>query len=60
MKSADRATMRSTPAAPRYLRVSIARWKINLHSAEAERVFRQIETPGLPSSVRSRASFAIG
>ncbi len=34
-------------AALRYLRVSIARWNINLYSAEAERIFRQIETDGL-------------
>jgi hypothetical protein len=34
-------------AAPRYLRVSVARWNINLYSAEAERIFRQIETDGV-------------
>jgi len=34
-------------AGPRYLRVSIARWNINLYSAEAEHIFRQIETDGL-------------
>jgi len=34
-------------AAPRYLRVSIARWNIDLYSAEAERIFHQIETDGL-------------
>lgn len=33
--------------APRYLRVSIARWNIDLYSGEAERIFRQIETDGL-------------
>ena len=33
--------------APRYLRVSIARWNINLYSVEAERIFRQIETDGV-------------
>lgn len=33
--------------APRYLRVSIARWNIDLYSAEAERIFHQIETDGL-------------
>jgi len=33
--------------APRYLRVSIARWNINLYSAEAERIIHQIETDGL-------------
>jgi len=35
------------PVAPRYLRVSIARWNINTHSPEAERIFRQIETDGV-------------
>jgi hypothetical protein len=34
-------------ASPRYLRVSIARWNIDLGSAEAERIFRQIETEGV-------------
>jgi len=34
-------------AAPRYLRISIARWNINLHSAEAMRIFHQIETGGV-------------
>ena len=34
-------------AAPRYLRVSIAHWNIDLYSAEAEHIFRQIETDGL-------------
>jgi hypothetical protein len=32
---------------PRYLRVSIARWKIDLRSAEAERIFHQIDTEGV-------------
>ncbi len=32
---------------PRYLRVSIARWTIDLHSTEAETAFHQIETDGL-------------
>jgi len=32
---------------PRYLRVSMARWNIDLHSAEATRIFRQIETDGV-------------
>ena len=35
------------PAAPRYLRVSIARWNINTYSPEAERIFHQIETDGV-------------
>jgi heme-degrading monooxygenase HmoA len=35
------------PVAPRYLRVSIARWNINTHSPEAERIFHQIETEGV-------------
>jgi hypothetical protein len=34
-------------AAPRYLRVSVARWNINLYSAEAERIFHQIDTDGV-------------
>lgn len=29
------------------MRVSIARWNIDLYSAEAERIFRQIETDGV-------------
>jgi hypothetical protein len=33
--------------APHYLRVSVARWKINLYSQEAERIFRQIGTDGV-------------
>ena len=39
--------MEATSAAPRYLRVSVARWKIDLFSAEAERIFGQIETEGV-------------
>ena len=34
-------------AAPRYLRVSTAHWSIDLYSAEAERIFHQIETDGV-------------
>ncbi len=34
-------------AAPRYMRVTVARWNIDLYSAEAERIFRQIETDGV-------------
>ena len=34
-------------AAGRYLRVSIARWSIDTHSPEAERIFHQIETDGV-------------
>jgi hypothetical protein len=34
-------------SAPRYLRVSIARWSIDLYSAEAERIFHQIGTDGV-------------
>jgi hypothetical protein len=33
--------------ASRYLRVSLAQWKIDLHSAEAEGIFRQIDTDGV-------------
>ncbi len=35
------------PVAPRYLRVSIARWNINTYSPEAERIFHQIDTDGV-------------
>ena len=35
------------PVAPRYLRVSIARWNINTYSPEAERIFHQIATDGV-------------
>ncbi len=34
-------------SAAHYLRVSIGRWSIDLHSAEAERIFHQIETDGI-------------
>ena len=34
-------------SARRYLRVSIARWSIDLYSAEADRNFHQIETEGV-------------
>jgi hypothetical protein len=33
--------------APRYLRMSVARWNINTYSPEAERIFHQIETEGV-------------
>jgi heme-degrading monooxygenase HmoA len=39
--------MREQTAAPKYLRVSIARWTLDLRSAEAQRIFRQIETEGV-------------
>jgi hypothetical protein len=32
---------------PRYLRMSIARWSIDLYSDEAERIFHQIGTDGV-------------
>ena len=32
---------------PRYPRVSIARWRIDTFSAEAEAIFRRIETEGV-------------
>jgi quinol monooxygenase YgiN len=35
------------PVAPRYLRVSVAHWNINLSSPEAERIFHQIDTDGI-------------
>jgi len=34
-------------AVHRYLRVSIARWDINVYTHEAEQIFRQIETDGV-------------
>jgi hypothetical protein len=39
--------MQDTSSAPRYLRVSIARWNVDLYSAEATRMIRQIETDGI-------------
>ena len=39
--------MEEKVAAPRYLRVSVARWNMDLYSAEAERIFRQIQTDGV-------------
>lgn len=39
--------MSQDKAARRYLRVSFARWTIDLHSDEAERLFRLIETDGV-------------
>ena len=32
---------------PRYLRVSVATWSIDLYSPEAEHIFRQIKTDGV-------------
>ena len=58
--------MAGRTAAPRYLRVSIARWTIDLHSAEAERIFHQIDTEGVavfraqPGFVRYRLMRADG
>jgi heme-degrading monooxygenase HmoA len=39
--------MAGRTAAPRYLRVSIARWTVDLYSPEAERIFHQIDTEGV-------------
>jgi hypothetical protein len=39
--------MEASAGAPRYLRVSTAHWSIDLYSAEAERIFHQIETDGV-------------
>jgi quinol monooxygenase YgiN len=39
--------MEQQPITPRYLRVSIAHWNINLYSPEAERIFHQIDTDGV-------------
>jgi len=33
--------------ATRYLRMSIAHWKIDLDSEEAQRIFRQIDSDGV-------------
>lgn len=35
------------PATKRYLRMSIARWKIDTYSEEAERIFHAIHTDGV-------------
>ena len=48
--------MKQQPVAPRYLRVSIAHWNINLYSPEAERVFHQIDTDGV-SVFRAQTGF---
>lgn len=39
--------MGSSTGASRYLRMSIARWDIDLYSAEAERIFQQIADEGV-------------
>jgi hypothetical protein len=39
--------MEQQPVAPRYLRVSVAHWNINLYTPEAERIFNQINTDGV-------------
>jgi hypothetical protein len=39
--------MEQETAVPRYLRVSVARWNSDLYSAEARRIFHQIETGGV-------------
>lgn len=39
--------VKQQPVAPHYLRVSIAHWNINVYSAEAERMFQQINTDGV-------------
>jgi len=44
------------PVAPRYLRVSIAHWNINLYSPEAERIFHQIDTDGV-AAFRAQSGF---
>ena len=41
------APVGGTTAPPRYLRMSIAHWNINLYSPEAEAIFRQIATEGV-------------
>lgn len=58
--------MEQQPVATRYLRVSIAHWNINLYSAEAARIFHQIDTDGVvvfraqPGFVRYRLMRADG
>jgi len=39
--------MARQPDTPRYLRMSIARWTIDLYSPEAEAIFEQINTDGV-------------
>lgn len=41
------SVVQQQPVTPRYLRVSIAHWNINLYSPEAERIFHQIDTDGV-------------
>jgi len=41
------STRENRMSEPRYLRVSTARWDINLYTPEAERIFKQIETEGV-------------
>jgi len=48
--------MDTSAAAPKYLRVSIAHWRVDLFSKEAEHFFRQIETDGV-SVFREQAGF---
>ena len=43
----SRSPVEKQAVAPRYLRVSTAHWNINLYSAEAGRIFHQIETDGV-------------
>jgi len=57
---------RGTIAPPRYLRMSIAHWNIDLNTPEAEAIFRQIATDGVavfraqPGFVRYRLMRADG
>jgi hypothetical protein len=39
--------MNPSAVEPKYLRVSIAHWKVDLFSADAEKAFRRIETEGV-------------
>jgi Antibiotic biosynthesis monooxygenase len=43
----ESSSVGGTIAPPRYLRVSIAHWNIDLGSPEAEHIFQQIATDGL-------------
>jgi len=47
MNNQSGGPMEKKTTAHRYLRVSIARWDINLYTQDSEQIFRQIETDGV-------------
>jgi hypothetical protein len=47
MNTQPETAVEKKTTAHRYLRVSIARWDINLYTHDAEQIFRQIETDGV-------------